>query len=325
VIAEIAHKWTAKMAGSEKMAGEFPLLVILGPTASGKSALAMELARVCGAEMLSVDSMQVYQGMDIGTAKPTHAQRKEIRHHLLDCVGPDEQFSAAKFIEMADRTIAEADARGVKMIATGGTPMYFKALFEGLFAGPSADESVRERLRLLGGPELHERLQQVDAAAAERIHVGDIMRLVRALEVHELTGQPISVLQKQWEQNQPARHRAVWIGLKWDRDVLNRRINARAKQMIAEGWLEEVKGLLAKYPALSKTAQEATGYAQLIEHLQGHMTLDEAMEQIKIATRQLARRQMKWFKRFRQVHWLEGDRPLELNVAEAQRLWNDGK
>ncbi len=203
--------------------------------------------------------------------------------------------------------------------------MYFKALFEGLFAGPSADESVRERLRLLSGKELHERLKQVDAAAAERIHAGDIMRLVRALEVHELTGEPISVLQKQWEQDQPARHRAVWIGLRWDRDALNRRINLRVKEMIAQGWVEEVRGLLAKYPALSKTAQEATGYAQLIEHLREHASLDEAVEQIKIDTRQLARRQMKWFKRFRQVHWLDGDRPIEVNVVEMRRLWNDGK
>ncbi len=305
------------------MAGEYPLLVILGATASGKSSLAMEISRVCGAEILSVDSMQVYRGMDIGTAKPTQAEREKVPHHLLDCVGPDEQFSAARFIEMADRTIADAHARGAKLIATGGTPMYFKALFEGLFAGPSADEGVRERLRLLSGPELHERLKKVDAAAAERIHAGDIMRLVRALEVHELTGQPISLLQKQWEQDQPARHRAVWVGLKWDKDALNRRINARVKEMIAAGWVEEVKGLLAKHPALSKTAQEATGYAQLIEHLQGRMTLDDAVEQIKIATRQLARRQMKWFKRFRQVHWLEGDRDLELNVAEVQRLWEE--
>jgi tRNA dimethylallyltransferase len=307
------------------MAGEYPLLVILGPTASGKSALAMEVARACEAEILSVDSMQVYQGMDIGTAKPTEQQRREIPHHLLDRVRPDEQFSAAKFVEMAEEIIGDAKSRGVRLIATGGTPMYFKALFEGLFAGPSADESVRERLRLLSGKELHERLKQVDAAAAERIHAGDIMRLVRALEVHELTGQPISVLQKQWEQDQPARHRAVWIGLRWDRDALNRRINLRVKEMIAQGWVEEVRGLLAKYPALSKTAQEATGYAQLIEHLRGRGSVDEAVEQIKIDTRQLARRQMKWFKRFRQVHWLDGDQPIEANVAEALRLWNDGK
>lgn len=167
-------------AWAEKMAGEYPLLVILGPTASGKSALAMAVARACGAEILSVDSMQIYQGMDIGTAKPTARQRQEIRHHLLDVARPDEKFSAAKFVEMAERTIVEGNSRGAKLIATGGTPMYFKALFEGLFAGPSADEAVRQRLRSLSGKELHERLKRVDPAAAKRIHEGDIMHLVRA-------------------------------------------------------------------------------------------------------------------------------------------------
>jgi tRNA dimethylallyltransferase len=313
------------MAGSEKMAGEVPLLVILGPTASGKSALAFALARQCAAEILSVDSMQVYQGMDIGTAKPTRMQREEIRHHLLDCVWPHEQFSAAKFVEMAERIISESGSRGAKLIATGGTPMYFKALFEGLFAGPSADESVRARLRSMSGKELHERLRQVDPAAAERIHLADDRRLVRALEVYELTGQPISTLQKQWEQDQPARHPAVWIGLMWDREALNRRINARVKQMIESGWLDEVRGLLAKYPVLSRTAQEATGYAHLIDHLLGRISLDDAMEQIKIDTRQLARKQMKWFKRFRQVHWLDGQSPFERNVEEARRLWSGEK
>ncbi len=306
------------------MAGEYPLLVILGPTASGKSALAMAVARACGAEILSVDSMQIYQGMDIGTAKPTARQRQEIRHHLLDVARPDEKFSAAKFVEMAERTIVEGNSRGAKLIATGGTPMYFKALFEGLFAGPSADEAVRQRLRSLSGKELHERLKRVDPAAAERIHEGDIMRLVRALEVHELTGQPISALQTQWEPDQPIRHRAVWIGLKWDREALNRRINARVKEMIAGGWVEEVRGLLANYPELSKTAQEATGYRQLIDHLLGRISLEEAVERIKIDTRQLARRQMKWFRRFRDLHWLEGERALEANVAEAMGLWSEG-
>jgi tRNA dimethylallyltransferase len=151
------------------------------------------------------------------------------------------------------------------------------------------------------------------------------MRLVRALEVHELTGTPISDLQKQWERDQPARHAAVWIGLRWDREALNRRINARVKEMIANGWVEEVRGLLGKYPALSKTAQEATGYAQIIEHLRGRISLEDAAERIKIDTRQLARRQMKWFKRFQQVHWLDGERELELNVAEARRIWSEGK
>ncbi len=173
----------------------------------------------------------------------------------------------------------------------------------------------------MSGEELHERLRQVDAAAAERIHAADGRRLVRALEVYELTGQPISSLQKQWEREQPARHRAVWIGLRWDREVLNRRINSRVKQMIEAGWVDEVRGLLKRFPVLSKTAREATGYAHLIDHVLGHISLAEAVERIKIETRQLARRQMKWFRRFHNVHWLDGQQPIERNVQEAGRIW----
>jgi tRNA dimethylallyltransferase len=321
-MAQRTDKSPAKTAVPEKMAGEIPLLAIVGATASGKSALAMELARSSGAEILSVDSMQVYQSMDIGTAKPTEAQRREVPHHLLDCARPDEVFSAARFVEMADQIIEQSRVRGMKLIATGGTPMYFKALFEGLFEGPSADEAVRTRLGMLSGRELHERLSRVDAPAAQRIHPQDTRRLVRALEIYELTGQPISSLQRQWESQQPRRHRAVWIGLLWDRDALNRRINARVKEMIQAGWLEEVGRLLQKFPALSRTAQEATGYAQLIDHLQGRISLEEAVERIKIETRQLARRQMKWFRRFPQVHWLDGPREIQRNAEEARRLWD---
>ena len=277
------------------------------------------LARRCGAEILSVDSMQIYRDMDIGTAKPTAQQRLEIKHHLIDVARPDELFSAARFVEQADAVIAESQC---PLVATGGTPLYFKALFAGLFAGPSADEAVRMRLRSLSGPELHERLERVDAAAAARIHVGDHKRLIRALEVYELTGKPISTLQRQWESHQPARHPAVWIGLSWDREELNRRINMRVKEMIARGWVEEVRSLLAKYPVLSETAAEATGYAELIEHVKGRIELDQAVERIKIATRQLARRQMKWFRRFNPVHWLDGREPFEPIVEQALRLRN---
>jgi tRNA dimethylallyltransferase len=300
------------------MTGQKPMLAIIGPTASGKSALAMAVARKCAGEILSIDSMQIYKGMDIGTAKPTESERREIRHHLIDVARPDELFSAARFVELADAVVEQ---RKCPLVATGGTPMYFKALFEGLFEGPGADESLRNRLKALSGAELHERLKQVDAAAAERIHTGDSKRLVRALEVFELTGKPISVLQKQWESDQSTRIPAVWVGLMWERDELNRRINARVKEMIAAGWVEEVRALLAKYPELSKTAAEATGYAELIEFAKGQIGLDEAVEQIKIATRQLARRQMKWFRRFRNVQWLDGREPVERNAEQAIRLW----
>lgn len=303
------------------MTGERKLLVILGPTASGKSSLSVAVARRTGAEILSVDSMQVYRGMDIGTAKPSLAEQHEIRHHLLDWVRPDEMFSVARFVELADQTIEDARRRGVPLIASGGTPMYYKALFEGLFEGPCADEGIRQRLRLLSGEELHTRLKAVDPAAAERIHPADQKRLVRALEVHELTGKPISSLQNEWQTSNAYRHEAVWVGLLWDREALNRRINARVKDMIAAGWVEEVRQLLERHPTLSKTAAEATGYHELIEHVQGRFSFEDAVEQIKIATRQLARRQMKWFKRFPNVTWLPGEAPLEENAEQVMNLW----
>jgi tRNA dimethylallyltransferase len=299
-----------------------PLLVILGPTASGKSALALALAERLsgGAEILSVDSMQVYRGMDIGTAKPTPAEQARVRHHLIDIVEPNEPFTVARFVELADAVIADAARRGVRLLLTGGTPLYYKALFDGLFDGPGADASIRDRLRNLPNDELHRRLTEADSAAASRIHANDTKRLVRALEVYELTGKPISSFQSEWE-SPTRRHEARWIGLMWDREALNRRINARVKAMIAAGWLDETRSLLSRFSSLSPTAAEATGYHELIEHLNGQSSLDEAIEQIKIATRQLARRQMKWFKRFPDVHWLPGDRPVDENTNAAIGAW----
>ena len=297
-----------------------PLLVILGPTASGKTAVALEVARAAGAEVLSLDSMQVYRGMDVGTAKPTREEQAAVRHHLIDVVDPIEVFTTARFVEAADATIAEATRRGVPLIATGGTPLYYKALFEGLFDGPPADEALRARLREMPNEELLRRLSEVDPAAAARIHLNDQKRLIRALEVYELAGRPISSFQTDWGSGQ-FRHPAVWVGLDWEKEALNRRINARVKAMMAAGWLDEVRRLLDTYGMLSHTAAEATGYHELIEHLQGRSSLDDAVERIKIATRQLARRQMKWFRRFRDVHWLAGDRAADDLGREVLQAW----
>jgi tRNA dimethylallyltransferase len=304
------------------MTDAHPLLVILGPTASGKSALAVDVARRCGAEILSVDSMQVYQGMDIGTAKPSLAERYEIPHHLIDWVRPDESFSVARFVELADQTIADCAKQGKTLIACGGTPLYFQSLFRGLFDGPAADDAVRMRLRSFTGEQLHEQLRKADPVAAQRIAPADRKRMVRALEVFELTGQPISSLQQQWDSEAPPRHAAVWVGLKWDREPLNRRINARVKDMLEAGWPDEVRELLFRYSALSDTASVAAGYPELADYWRGKLDLHQAGEKIKIATRQLARRQMKWFKRFADVHWLDGAASLEENVATVLELWN---
>lgn len=309
------------MAAPVEMAVIEPILVILGPTASGKSELAMAIAREAGAEILSVDSMQVYRGMDIGTAKPAPAEQAQVRHHLIDVVEPTEQFTAARFVQLADAAIADARSRSVPLIATGGTPLYYKLLFHGMFRGPAADETLRSRLRGESGEALHQRLAALDPAAAGRIHANDQKRLIRALEVIELTGQRLSSLQTEWSEP-VSRHAGVWIGLDWDRESLNRRINARAKAMLATGWVDEVRSLLARHGGLSKTAGEATGYAELTEHVLGHASLEETAEAIKIATRQLARRQMKWLRRFPDVQWLRGDAPLEQNVAAAMAAWD---
>ncbi|HEX3359187.1 MAG TPA: tRNA (adenosine(37)-N6)-dimethylallyltransferase MiaA [Tepidisphaeraceae bacterium] len=282
----------------------------------------MALAERMGAEILSVDSMQVYRGMDIGTAKPTQEEQARVRHHLIDLAAPNETFAVAKFVELADRVIADAKGRGVTLVATGGTPLYYKALFEGLFEGPGADAKTREALAAQSSDDLHARLLQIDPAAATRIHLNDRRRLIRALEVFELTGKPISSMQNEW-QGQMRRHQAVWVGLDWDREQLNRRINARVKQMITDGWVEETRGLLDRFGELSKTAAGATGYHELIEHVGGRMPLDEAVEQIKIATRQLARKQMKWFRRFPEVKWMAGDRGVEENLVQIISVLTD--
>jgi tRNA dimethylallyltransferase len=295
------------------------LLVILGPTASGKSDLAMALARRLGGEILSVDSMQVYRGMNVGTAKPAQQDLADVRHHLIDLVDANESFTVARFVETADAVIADAKARNAPLIATGGTPLYYKSLFEGIFEGPSADPETRRRLAELTNEQLAARLAAVDPAASSRIHANDTKRLIRALEVFELTGRPISSFQTDWS-NPNHRHAATWIGLDWEKDALNRRINARVKAMVAAGWVEETRALLDRFGSLSPTAGEATGYRQIIEHLAGKLTLEDAIEQIKIATRQLARRQMKWFRRFPNVRWIQGDRPAAELAAEVLAL-----
>lgn len=301
------------------MAVEKKLLAIIGPTASGKSSLAMEVARKTGAEILSADSMQVYRGMDIGTAKPTKAERAEVVHHLIDVVDPSETFTVARFVEMADLIISEAKR---PLIVVGGTPLYYKALFEGLFEGPAADEEIRERLRGTEAAELHARLKAVDPEAADRIHLNDRKRLVRALEVFELTGKPISSFQTDWESGK-VRHEAVWIGLHWDRGALNRRINARVQAMMDAGWMHEVSALKVYSKSISKAAREAMGYQELFDFFLRNrgQSVGDAVEQIKIATRQLARRQMKWLKRFKNVHWIAGDLPLEEQVEQVLARW----
>ena len=293
-----------------------PVCVILGPTASGKSALAHAVAKAAGAVVLAVDSMTVYRGMDIGTAKPTAAERAEVEYRGLDVADPDGTFSVADWLAVADTVFAE----GRPVVAAGGTPLYYQSLFRGMFEGPPADDDFRRELAGWEERELQRKLTEVDPEAAARIHRNDRKRLTRALEVRHLTGDTITSLQQQWASG-PDRVASVRFGLSWPREELNRRINARAKAMVAAGWLDEVRGLLDRYGELSPSAREAAGYRYLGDVVRGRMKLDDALEQIKIKTRQLAKRQMTWFRRFENVAWLPGDAPVEENARRVLEAW----
>ncbi|MFH1573450.1 MAG: tRNA (adenosine(37)-N6)-dimethylallyltransferase MiaA [Acidobacteriota bacterium] len=281
---------------------------IFGCTGCGKGALGRALAERLDAEIISVDSMKVYRRMDIGTAKPSAQDRTRVPHHLIDVAEPSEEFSVARFVELADQAIRAIHHRGRPILAVGGTGLYLKALSEGLFEGPSADPAIRAWLKAraaeVGPAALHAELQAVDPVAAERIHPNDLRRIVRALEVYELVGQPISALQTQWDAQRSV-YDCNFVGLRRALEDQNHRTNQRVTRMIELGLVDEVRTLLAESPPLGNTARKAVGYAEISAHLSGRMTLAEATEKIKINTRQLAKSQRTWFKRFRQAHWLD--------------------
>ncbi|MFC1653162.1 tRNA (adenosine(37)-N6)-dimethylallyltransferase MiaA [Planctomycetota bacterium] len=285
-------------------------LLILGVTASGKARLAFDLAQHYDAEIISIDSMKVYCRMDIGTAKPPVAARAKVPYHLLDVVEPHEAFSVGLFHEQALAAAHQIETRKRPVIAVGGTALYIKALLYGLFDGPAADETLRDQLKQRAQDEglesMYRALQAVDPNAAARIDPNDQRRIIRALEVHKLTGKPISSFQTQFSTPQPSSNWTV-IGLRRAKDVESRRINARVKKMIDLGLVDEVRSLLAEDRPLSKQAAAAIGYAEIIAHLQGQWDLLEAMEKIKINTRRLAKHQRTWFKTFPGIHWLDMD------------------
>lgn len=300
------------------------LYVLLGCTAVGKSELALPLAERLGAEILSVDSMQVYRRMDIGTAKATAADRARVRHHLVDVAEPSEAFSVARFVGAADEAMADAERRGRSILAVAGTPLYLMGFLYGLFDGPSADAAIRERIRdraAAGGTAaLHAELARVDPAAAERIHPNDLRRIERALEVFEISGRPISEQQRQWAG--PPRRVFRAVGLRREREDQSRRINARVRAMVAGGLVDEVRGLMSESSGLSEQAAAAVGYAEIIGHLRGMYSLDEAIEAIKINTRRLAKHQRTWFRRLRDTHWIDAgaDEDLAALVEPAAEI-----
>jgi tRNA dimethylallyltransferase len=284
-------------------------LIVTGPTACGKTALALQLADRFGAEIIALDSMTVYRGMDIGTAKPTREERSLVTHHLIDVLDPWESPTVAWWLERAVAAYHDITSRGRKVLFVGGTPFYLKALLHGLFPGPPADAGLRGELeaeaRSLGNAALHRRLEAVDPRTAARLHPNDVRRVVRALEVHALTGKPISEWQDSWDtpaftaqpESAPPPIPIPAVVLELSRGKLYERINRRVTEMIAAGWLDEVRGLLELPYPLSREARQALGYRELLAHFDGTGTdWPGTLQLIQTHTRQFAKRQLTWFR-----------------------------
>ena len=302
------------------------LLVVTGQTASGKERIAMAAAERLGGEIISLDSMKVYRGMDVGTAKPSEADRACVPHHLIDVVYPWESFSAGRWCDLAEPAVRAVAARGAVPIVSGGTVLYLKALLYGLFDGPPADTTIRRRLKAeaerTGASALHARLAEVDARAAERIHPNDLRRIVRALEVHEITGRPISALQGQFGRVRPGLAPVV-VAVRRTREDLRGRIDERVDRMMASGLEAEVRGLLASRRGVSREAGRAVGYREMIDLVEGRLTRETAVEAIRKNTRTFARRQMTHLRSLEPRQWLDvaPHEPPEEAAVRIVGLW----
>ena len=302
-----------------------PLLVLVGPTAVGKTDLSIQLARRFNMEIVSADSMQVYIGMDIGTAKVSPEIRYEIPHHLIDICYPDEPYSVAQFQKDAVAAIGEIHARGKIPLMVGGTGLYVRSVTHGyLFSHAPMDENIRSKWKNYGqvhGPQaLYEQLVARDPETARRLHPHDVKRIIRSLEVHELTGLPFSQWQKQQQEQQPW-YDVLTIGLWMERPLLYERINSRVDRMMNAGLVDEVARLLAKGYDESLPAMQGLGYKEIIAYLKGRWTLEQAVAELKKRTRHFAKRQFTWFRRQHDVHWLKvGEKGWVENFPEIQRL-----
>ncbi|HUR73211.1 MAG TPA: tRNA (adenosine(37)-N6)-dimethylallyltransferase MiaA [Sporichthya sp.] len=295
---------------------DLPAIAVVGATAVGKSALAIELARALGGEIVNADSMQLYRGMDIGTAKLRPDARGGIRHHLLDLYDVSEPAAVAEYQRIARRLVEDLRGAGTTPVLVGGSGLYVRAVLDDL-EFPGTDPAVRARLETelseVGSGVLHQRLAGLDPVAAERILPGNGRRIVRALEVIELTGREFTAKLPAPRYALPA----VQVGLTLDRDELDRRITLRVHQMWAEGLVAEVRALVARGLREGRTASRALGYAQILRFLDGEIDEDAAREETVRATRKFARRQEAWFGRDARVHWLRADRPDLLEAALA--------
>lgn len=297
------------------------MLVIVGPTAVGKTAVAIELASETGGEIISADSMAVYTGMDIGTAKPTADERASARFHLIDVADPAKPFSVGEFQCLAREAIDDVLGRNPPAIVVGGSGLYVRAAVDGLnLEIPGRDEDLRaelaEEARLHGNERVHERLARIDPSSAERIHPNNLKRVIRAIEIHQLAGVPASVLFDQDSRRQPGYPNARWFGLTMNRDTLNERIYKRVDAMIAAGLVQEVAGLIERGIDPEMPSMQGMGYKEIAGYLRGEYGLEEAVALLKGNTRRFAKRQYTWFRADERVQWIDVEGATAKKVSE---------
>ena len=292
------------------------VLFIVGPTASGKTQLSIQVTKKCIAEIVSADSRQVYRYMDIGTDKPTASERKTVPHHCIDIRDPDDYFSAGEYGKLTRGIISEIFLRSRLPIVVGGSGLYIRALVDGVFAGNYRDASIREKLKRRADEEglaaLYRRLSDIDPDAVKKIHPNDKRRIMRALEVYEISGQPISRIQA--TKTEAADFLPVFWGLRWPREVIYKRIEERVDRMVDSGLVQEVKRLRGMGYGLQNNSLHSVGYKEIVDHVEGRTTLQEAVQLIKQNTRRFAKKQLTWFRQDDRIQWIDVQEPIDWNV-----------
>lgn len=292
---------------------KIPLIVIAGPTASGKTALSTRVAKLANGEIVSADSMQIYKYMNIGTAKPTEEEKQGIPHHMMDFLEPTVNFSVADYCQMAGEIIRDIDRRGKIPVIVGGTGLYIDSLVNGVdFGEEEGDGKIREELMSLaekeGNEAVHKVLEEIDPETAAKYHPNNLRRIIRAIEVYKTQGKTVSQKEKE-EKISP--YNVAYFAIDWDRSVLYDRINRRVDIMVEEGLIDEVKDLLNRDIDPGCTAMQSIGYKEFYGYLNGETTLDEALEIVKQSSRRYAKRQLTWFRRNKEIHWLSPENALD--------------
>ena len=296
------------------------LLIIGGPTASGKSAVAIEIARRIGGQIISADSMQIYRGMDIGTATPSLEERGEIRHHMLSMIPPDTDYTAAMYKEETTTIIADLSSKGIPVVLCGGSGLYIDALTRPMDMAVESDEALRSELREIAAGEngkriLHDELKRVDPVSAARLHENDVRRVIRAIEVYRLTGRTMTE-QNALDQKRTGTYDVSLYALQWSREALYSRINRRVDEMVEHGLVEEVQTLLEQDLPAGCTAMQAIGYKEISEALHGRCSMSDAVELVKQSSRRYAKRQITWFRRDTRTVWIEAEGKTPAELAE---------